>query len=116
MESDTETVAKRARVGPRTQMHMTIEKSVWIRSSSTSVLRVSIIVLDNISKIWIELIMLLNDNGIEKFYRLPCFRKIDIFRSLVRIFRKNRTFKKIFAGGAPALQVIRAGTRLKVHP
>ena len=63
------------------------------------------IVLDNVLKLWIELRKSKNDNAREKFYRVQCFRKVDIF---------GRS-SEIFEGGAPALRVIRAGTRLTVH-
>ena len=56
MESNTKTIAKPARVEPRTQMHMTMEKLFWKRISWTSGLGSPIIVLDNVLKIWIELI------------------------------------------------------------
>ena len=72
MESNTKTVAKRARVGPRTQVHMTMKKLFWRRISSTSVLGVSIIVLDNVLKIWIELIKYRVDAR-EKFYLMQTF-------------------------------------------
>ena len=55
-----------------------------------------IIALDSILKIWIELIKSTNDNVTNKFYRVRVFSKVE---------------KK----GAPALRVIRAGTRLTVH-
>ena len=48
MESNTKTIAKRARVEPRTQMHMTMEILFWVIISSISVLLISKIVLDNI--------------------------------------------------------------------
>ena len=51
MESNTKTIAKRARVEPRTQMHMTMKKLFWIRISSISVRGSDIIVLDNKLKI-----------------------------------------------------------------
>ena len=56
MESNTKAVAKRARVGPRTQMHMTMEKLFWMKISSTSDLGSDMIVFNNVLKIWIELI------------------------------------------------------------
>ena len=56
MESNMETVAKRARVGPRTQMLMTMKKLFWMRISSTSGLGSDMIVLDNALKLGIELI------------------------------------------------------------
>ena len=51
MESNTKTIAKRARVEPRTQMDMNMKKLFRLILSSTSVLRVSIIILDNALKI-----------------------------------------------------------------
>ena len=69
MESNTKTIAKRARVGPRTQIVLTMKKLFLIRISSTSSLGSPMIVLDNVFKIWIELITSRNDNATEKFYR-----------------------------------------------
>ena len=56
MESNTKTIAKRARVGPRTQVHMTMKKLCWTRIPSTCGLGSDMIVLDNVWKLWIELI------------------------------------------------------------
>ena len=50
MESNTETVAKRGRVGPRTQMHMTMKMLFWRRLSSLTGLESYIIILDNVLK------------------------------------------------------------------
>ena len=56
MESNTKTVAKRARVEPRTQMHMTMEMLFWMKTLSTSARLSDMIILNNVLKIWIELI------------------------------------------------------------
>ena len=69
MESNTKTIAKRARVGPRTPVVSTMKMLCSTRKPSTSVRRSDMIVLDNVLKIWIELIISRNDNGMEKFYR-----------------------------------------------
>ena len=69
MESNTKTIAKRARVGPRTQMRVTMKMLSWKIISSTSARLSDMIVLDNVFKIWIELIISRNDNATEKFYR-----------------------------------------------
>ena len=63
MESNTETVVKPARAGPRTQIVLTIKKLFKIEISSTSGRRSDMIILDNVLKIWIELITLRNDNA-----------------------------------------------------
>ena len=63
MESYTKTVAKRARVEPRTQVHMTMKKLFWINISSKSCLERPIIVSDIVLKIRIELIKYRNDNA-----------------------------------------------------
>ena len=70
MESNTKTIDKRARVEPRTQMHVTMEKMFWIIISSMSVRGSGMIVLENVLKIWIELINYRNDNARETFYRV----------------------------------------------
>ena len=56
MESNTKTIAKLARVGPRTQMHMTMNMMSLMNISSISRLGSPIIVIDIVMKIWIELI------------------------------------------------------------
>ena len=56
MESNTKTIAKRARVGPRTQIVLTMKMLFSVRISSISVRGSDMIVLDNVLKIWIELI------------------------------------------------------------
>ena len=73
MESNTKTVAKPARVEPRTQVHMTMEILFWRIIRSTSARLSDMIILDNVLKIWIELIKSRNDNAMEKFYRLWTF-------------------------------------------
>ena len=81
---------------------------------SKKCLGITIIVLDNILKICIELIRSRNDNVMEKFYRLWTFENL-IF--LIEISKISKIFEKmkIPLRGAPALRVIRAGTRLTVH-
>ena len=56
MESNTKTTAKRARVGPRTPVVLTLKKLFWREISSESDRRSDMIILDNVFKIWIELI------------------------------------------------------------
>ena len=50
----------------------------------------------------------------EKFYPLRTFQKL-IFSVEISKISKNLEKIKSFEGGAPALRVIRAGTRLTVH-
>ena len=88
-------IAKRARVEPRTQMHMTMEKLFWRRVSSTSVLGISGIVLDNVLKLWIALRTQRNDNAREKFYRVQRFRKVDIFGRNFEIFENFKKSKDL---------------------
>ena len=65
----TKTIAKRARLGPRTPVLSTMKMLFWRKLSSISSLESDMIVLDNVSKLWIELIKWRNDNAMEKFYR-----------------------------------------------
>ena len=51
MESNTKTIAKRARVEPRKQMHVTMIIMFWTIVSSTSVRLSDMIVLENVLKI-----------------------------------------------------------------
>ena len=81
--------------------------------SSTSGLGSDMIVLDNVLKLWIELIKWRNYNAMEKFYSLRTFQKL-IFLSKFRKFQKIEENVNSLEG-APALRVIRAGTRLTVH-
>ena len=73
------TIAKRARVGPRAQVLMTIAKLFLKILSSTSCRGSDIIVLDNVLKLRLELIKSRNDDATEKIYRLPWFLKVVIF-------------------------------------
>ena len=52
----TKTIAKRARVGPHTQIVLTVEKSFSRKITSTSGLRSPIISLVCVLKFWLELI------------------------------------------------------------
>ena len=56
MESNAETVAKRARVGPRTQVVFIVKTLFLKRISWISGRRSDMIVSDNVSKVYIELI------------------------------------------------------------
>ena len=58
------------------------------------------IVLDNVLKIWIELIKSRNDNAMEKFYRLWTFQKL-IF--LVKISKFSKIFGKMTIPSREAL-------------
>ena len=76
------------------------------------ILVITIIVLDNVLKVRIELITLRNDNAMQKFYRVQVVSKSWSLGRNFENFRKNDNSIK---GDAPALRVIRAGTRLTVH-
>ena len=89
MESNTKTVAKRARVEPRTQMHVTMELLFQIMFVSKKCLLITIIVLDNILNLCIELRKERNDNAMKKFYRLRRFQKVDIFGQNFENFEKS---------------------------
>ena len=56
MESNTKTIAKRARVEPRTQVHMTMKMLFLIGIPSISVRGSDMIISDSVFKLWIELI------------------------------------------------------------
>ena len=56
MESNTKTIAKRARVGPRTPVVLTMKKLFWMGISSISARLSDMIISDNVLKIWMELI------------------------------------------------------------
>ena len=75
MESNTKTIAKRARVGPRTQIVLAMTNMFWQGFQFKSEVGSPIIVLDHVLKIWIELMKLRNDNAMEKFYRGQVFFK-----------------------------------------
>ena len=63
MESNTKTMAKRARVGPRTQVVLTMKMLFLKRLQFESDVRSPIIVLDHVLKIWMELMKCRNDNA-----------------------------------------------------
>ena len=81
---------------------------------SKKCLLITIIVLDNILKFWIELIKSRNDNAMEKFYRLRTFQKLIFYVEISTISNKSKN-NNFIEGSAAALRVIRAGTRLMVH-
>ena len=56
MESNTKTMAKRARVEPRTQMHETRKMLFLIMFPSRKRLGITIISLSYVLELWIELI------------------------------------------------------------
>ena len=56
MESNTKTTAKRARVEPRTPVVLPMKIMFMMKILSISCRRSDMIVLDNVLKIWIELI------------------------------------------------------------
>ena len=58
-------------MGPRTPVVSTMKDLILREISSTSGQGSDMIVLDNVLKIWIELIKLPNDNAMGKFYRVP---------------------------------------------
>ena len=92
MESNTKTIAKLARVEPRTQMRMAMKIMFSITFTNEQVPGNFIIVLDNISKLWMELIKSRNDNAMEKFYRLRTFQKL---RFSVEISKISKFFEKM---------------------
>ena len=53
MESNNKTIAKRARVGPRTPVVLTMKMLFSIMFASRKCLVITIIVLDNVLKLWI---------------------------------------------------------------
>ena len=92
MESNTKTIAKRARVGPRTQMHVTTKILFWTRIWSISVRRSDMIILDNVLKIRMELMKLGNDNAGKKFYLMQTFSKV---RNLVEISKNSENLENL---------------------
>ena len=81
-------------------MHMTTITMFWMIISSTSGLGSDMIVLDNVLKIWIELIKSGNDNVMEKSYRLRTFQKLII---LVEISKISKIFGKMTISSREAL-------------
>ena len=94
MENNTAAVAKRARVGPRTQIVLTMEKLFSNMLSSKKCLLITIIVFDNVLKLWLELIKERNDNVTEQFYRVQCFLKVPFLVEISKIL-KISTISKI---------------------
>ena len=73
----TKTIVQRARLKPRTRVEMTMKLLFWIRISPISRLGSAIIVLDNVSKIQIELIKQRNDNVTKKVLQVLEISKIS---------------------------------------
>ena len=71
-------------------------------------LLISGFVSDYVLKLWIEQIKYRNDNAMD-------ILKVDIFGQNSEIFENFRKNDNFIEGSAPALRVIRAGTRLTVH-
>ena len=94
LESSTKTVAKRARVGTRTPIVFTMKVMFLIEIPSTSVRSSVMIVLDNVLKIYIELIKLSNDNVMKKFYRVRVFHNLN-FGRVFKILENFEKWKKI---------------------
>ena len=85
MESNTKTIAKRARVGPRTLVLLTMKMLFQIMFVSDKRLEISIIILVHVLKLWIELIKQRNDNAGEKFYLMQAFSKVQILVKISKI-------------------------------
>ena len=66
----TKTIAKRARVEPRTPILLTMKMLFSTEISSNSARLSDMIVLDIVLKLWIELIKYRNDNTRKEFYRV----------------------------------------------
>ena len=59
-----------------------------------------IIVSDIVSKLWIELITLPNNNATEKFYRVRVVSKSSKFGRNLKKFEKSDNFENFVEGGA----------------
>ena len=76
-------------------MHMTMKTLLLIRIASISDRGSDMIVLDNLLKIYKDLITLPNDNVMEKFYELWWFLKVEIsVEVFFWKFEKIRKFKR----------------------
>ena len=82
--------------------------------ASNMCLGITIIVLDNVFKIWIELITLQNHNDMENSIGLSGFQKLK-FSAKFQNIRNTLKNNEFAAEGVPAPRDIRAGTRLTVH-
>ena len=89
MESNTKTIAKRARVGPRTPVLFTMKTMFSIMFASKKCLLITIIVLDNVLKLWIEQIKYRNGNVWKKFYLMQAFSKVR------NLFNKSKISKNL---------------------
>ena len=66
-----------------------------MKISSISVRGSDMIVLDDVLKIWIELIKLRNDNIMDKFYRFRVVWKSSFFVEISNISKNIQNFKNI---------------------
>ena len=90
MESNTKTIAKRARVGPRKPVLSTMKMLFWRKLSSISSLESDMIILYHVLKLWIELIKYENDNATKKFYWLEVSQKFPMESNTKTIAKRAR--------------------------
>ena len=83
--------------------------------ASNKCLVITIIILDNVLKLWLELIKHENDNATENFYRVQVFQKLSFLVEFSKISKNLGKFENSHERGVSALRVIRAGTRLTVR-
>ena len=111
----TKTVAKRARVEPRTQMHVTMKMLIWVVITNEKVF----VNFGICFRSWIEALDRAN-----KIKKWQCQGKVLLAWSFSKVGNFGRVFEQIeklkflencSEGVAPALRVIRAGTWLTVH-
>ena len=88
IESNTKTIAERAKLGPRTPVLLTMEILFLIMFGSNKCLLITIIVLHNAMKFWIEIITFPNDTAMEKFYRVwVIFKSLKFSRHFQLFFK-----------------------------
>ena len=88
MESNTNTIAKRRRAEPCTQVHVTMKKLFWSRMRSTSARLSDIISLSYILRLRLERITSRNDNAAPKFYWFEVAVKSKILTRIMKVSKK----------------------------
>ena len=96
VESNTKTIAKRARVEPRRQMHMTMKIMFWMRKPSISLRWSPIISLSYVMKLWTWLINREMTMSRKSSIGLKFFQKFKFLVEISRILKNLEILVKPF--------------------
>ena len=77
----------------RTQVHITMKMLFQIMFASNKCLLITIIILDTVLKLWIELTKQRNENAGGKFYLMQVFLKVRILVKISKISKHLEIWK-----------------------